>query len=82
LAGIPTVRKKEDDTPYKSLAQAAKFHILAKQGKMSKSLVQEYDSASRGLALPKKVKLPVHKGLVKKLTARMTRGKKLAKLSE
>jgi hypothetical protein len=34
--------------PYKSLAQAAKFHILEKEGKISHETVKEWDNASRG----------------------------------
>ena len=42
--------------PYKSKAQAAKFHILEKQGKISPKVVKEFDQASKGLKLPKRVK--------------------------
>jgi len=42
--------------PYKSKAQAAKLHILAKQGKIDPRVVTEFDNASRGLKLPKKTK--------------------------
>lgn len=38
--------------PYKSKAQAAKFHILEKEGKISKSTVKEFDKASKGKKLP------------------------------
>lgn len=41
--------------PYKSAAQRAKFHILEKQGKISPAVVNEFDQASKGLKLPKKV---------------------------
>ena len=42
--------------PYKSEAQRGKFHQLLKEGKISKKVVDEFDSASKGLKLPKKVK--------------------------
>lgn len=42
--------------PYKSAAQRAKFHILEKQGKISPAVVQEFDRASKGKKLPKRVK--------------------------
>ena len=38
--------------PYKSRAQAAKFHILLKQGKISPEVVNEFDQASKGMKLP------------------------------
>ncbi len=41
--------------PYKSKAQRAKFHILEKQGKISPAVVNEFDQASKGLKLPKKI---------------------------
>jgi hypothetical protein len=42
--------------PYKSQAQRGKFHILEKQGKLSPKVVTEWDKASKGLKLPKRVK--------------------------
>jgi hypothetical protein len=42
--------------PYKSKAQAAKFHILEKEGKISPKVVKEFDKASKGKKLPNKVK--------------------------
>ena len=42
--------------PYKSRAQAAKFHELLKQGKISKATVDEFDKASKGMSLPERVK--------------------------
>jgi hypothetical protein len=42
--------------PYKSEAQRAKFHELLKQGKITKATVDEYDKASKGKKLPKRVK--------------------------
>jgi hypothetical protein len=42
--------------PYKSRAQQAKFHILEKQGKISHATVDEFDQASKGLDLPKRVR--------------------------
>mgnify|MGYP001594987175 CR=1 len=53
--------------PYKSKAQAAKFHILKKQGKLSERTVAEWDKASIGLSLPEKV------GSKKVRTVRTTR---------
>jgi hypothetical protein len=41
--------------PYKSQAQAAKFHELLKEGKISASTVLEFDRASKGRKLPKRV---------------------------
>ena len=43
--------------PYVSQAQRGKFHILEKQGKISPSVVEEFDQASKGLKLPQH-KLP------------------------
>lgn len=42
--------------PYKSLAQAAKFHEMLKEGKISKDVVDEWDAASKGKKLPQHVK--------------------------
>lgn len=42
--------------PYKSDAQRRKFHVLLKQGKISAKTVREFDNASKGIKLPKKVK--------------------------
>ena len=42
--------------PYRSKAQAAKMHILAKQGKIKQSVVDEFDAASKGMKLPARVK--------------------------
>lgn len=42
--------------PYKSEKQRAKFHQLLKEGKISQATVDEFDSASKGLHLPKRVK--------------------------
>lgn len=47
--------------PYKSKAQAAKFHILEKEGKIKPSVVDEYDKASKGMKLPNKVGKPMMK---------------------
>jgi hypothetical protein len=41
--------------PYKSRAQAGKFHEMLKRGQLSKKVVDEWDSASKGLKLPYKV---------------------------
>jgi hypothetical protein len=42
--------------PYKSLAQAGKFHEMLKRGQISKKTVDEFDHASKGMKLPKRVK--------------------------
>lgn len=42
--------------PYKSQAQMGKMHVLEKQGKISPSVVNEFDKASKGKKLPKKLK--------------------------
>jgi len=42
--------------PYKSQAQAGKFHEMLKNGEIDKATVDEFDKASKGLSLPKKVK--------------------------
>lgn len=42
--------------PYKSEKQREKFHLLLKQGKISEAVVREFDEASKGLKLPRKVK--------------------------
>lgn len=40
---------------YKSQAQRGKFHILERQGKISPAVVEEFDKASKGMKLPKRV---------------------------
>lgn len=42
--------------PYKSEAQRKKFHSLLAKGKISKEVVDEFDSASKGIKLPKRIK--------------------------
>lgn len=42
--------------PYLSEAQRKKFQTLYKQGKISKKTLEEYNKASEGLKLPKRVK--------------------------
>ena len=42
-------------SPYKSKAQAARFHQLLKEGKIKESTVREFDAASKGLKLPERV---------------------------
>ena len=42
--------------PYKSKAQAAKFHILEKEGKIAPSVVKEWDAATKGKKLPEHTK--------------------------
>ena len=41
---------------YKSDAQRRKFHALEKRGKLSPKVVKEYDKASKGKKLPKRIK--------------------------
>jgi hypothetical protein len=41
--------------PYKSASQRAKFHILEAEGKIAPEVVAEFDSASKGMKLPKHV---------------------------
>jgi hypothetical protein len=38
--------------PYKSAAKRGKFHILEKEGKISRKVVNEFDKASKGMKLP------------------------------
>ena len=42
--------------PYKSEAQRKKFHALLNEGKISAKTVKEWDKASKGKKLPKRVK--------------------------
>lgn len=42
--------------PYKSEAQRKKFHAMEARGEISKKTVAEFDAASKGKKLPKKVK--------------------------
>ncbi len=42
--------------PYKSDAQRKKFHVMEQEGKISPSVVHEFDEASKGKKLPEKVK--------------------------
>lgn len=42
--------------PYKSEAQRRKFHVLEQEGKISSATVNEFDQASKGMKLPKRVK--------------------------
>lgn len=53
--------------PYKSKSQAAKFHALLKEGKISASTVAEFDSASKGKKLPDRVVPKPKKIVVKKV---------------
>ena len=48
--------------PYKSEKQRAKFHVLEKQGKISSATVNEFDEASKGMALPTRVRKPQGRG--------------------
>ncbi len=41
--------------PYKSQAQRGKFHAMEAEGKISKATVDEFDQASKGKKLPRKV---------------------------
>jgi hypothetical protein len=43
-------------SPYKSKAQAGKFHEMLKRGEISKATVDEFDKASKGMRLPARVK--------------------------
>lgn len=43
-------------SPYKSEAQRKMFHAMLKRGEISKATVEEWDKASKGKKLPKKVK--------------------------
>lgn len=47
--------------PYKSQAQRGKFHELEKEGKVSSKTVKEFDAASKGKKLPKKVVPPARR---------------------
>ena len=40
--------------PYKSQAQAGKFHEMLKRGEISAATVKEWDQASKGKKLPKR----------------------------
>lgn len=54
--------------PYKSKAQAAKFHEMLKRGEISKKTVDEFDKASKGMKLPERTapkKIPSQSMLVK-----------------
>lgn len=42
--------------PYKSDAQRRKFHAMEARGQISPRVVAEFDRASKGKKLPKKVK--------------------------
>ena len=42
--------------PYKSKAQAAKFHEIEKRGEISPKVVAEFDRASKGMKLPERVR--------------------------
>ena len=42
--------------PYKSIAQAHKFHALLKEGKISAKVVHEYDKATNFKSLPQRKK--------------------------
>lgn len=49
--------------PYKSSAQRGAFHLLAKSGKISARVVKEFDTASKGLKLPKRAKAKTAKAM-------------------
>jgi hypothetical protein len=42
--------------PFKSNAQRRKFHILLEKNEISKTVVDEWDKASKGKKLPERVK--------------------------
>lgn len=41
--------------PYKSEAQRRKFHAMLNEGKISKEVVSEFDTASKGKKLPERI---------------------------
>jgi hypothetical protein len=48
--------------PYKSSAQRRFFHTpTARKAGISADMVKEFDTASKGMKLPEKVKAPKHK---------------------
>lgn len=46
--------------PYKSDAQRKFFHANVGKKGITKSMVAEYDSASKGMSLPKKANTKIH----------------------
>jgi len=42
--------------PYKSDAQRKAFHAMEARGEISKKTVDEFDTASKGMKLPKRAK--------------------------
>lgn len=52
--------------PYKSDAQRKFFHAALERGEIKPSTVQEFDKASKGLKLPKKLKILNEGGQVTK----------------
>lgn len=46
--------------PYKSLAQARKFHAMLNRGEISAATVEEFDKATDFSKLPKRVKKSKH----------------------
>lgn len=52
--------------PYKSLAQAAKFHAMLARGQIDPGTVAEWDAASKGLSLPKRAAKPKGKKMAGK----------------
>ena len=44
------------EVPYKSEAQRKKFHEMAARGEISQKTLQEWDSSSKGLRLPERLK--------------------------
>ena len=47
--------------PYKSDAQRRAFHAKLARGEISAEVVREFDEASRGMKLPKRVKKKARK---------------------
>lgn len=48
--------------PYASEAQRGKLHAMAKRGEISEETVREFDEASKGKKLPKRVTKSKEKG--------------------
>lgn len=60
--------------PYKSQAQRRLFHHLAKQGKLSPEVVEEYDRESKGKKIPEYVERKAFGGEVMEPTTYRARG--------
>lgn len=53
--------------PYKSEAQRRKFQEMQKEGKISKEVVDAFETESKGIALPERVKPKAKKAPVNKV---------------